>query len=138
MKKTTKIIASLSALLCSALLVGTTDLLINPPEYETVSASTATTTSVLNDCESAKVGAIEAVGTVELSTENVVQGSHSVKVTTTKAWAPLLIYLKKDGVPLTREQLTQLDHIEITVYNANTAGMNFYFYNHNLGWAYGG
>ncbi len=133
MKKRTKIVALLSTLACSALLIGATATL---PKTNDVTASADTV--ILNDCEIAANGAIEAVGTIELSTEHVSQGSHSVKVTTTGGWAPLLIYLKKSGAPLTHADLEQLEYIEITIHNTNTEGMAFYFYNHNMGWVYGG
>ena len=90
--KKTKLLPLIAAACCSFALAGAATAIIPDYSTPTQTAYAATETVMLNDCEQAVNGAFEVAGaTIESSTEHVVQGSHSVKMTTSSGYATTLI-----------------------------------------------
>lgn len=114
------------------------------PKEEVPSGSVgeATSADILNDCERAVNGAFEVAHiTAETSALHAIEGDCSIKVVADAStytgesayqYGTALIYLKKNGVPLTRAQIAAYDYIELNVY-AESVGTVITFYNHVVG-----
>lgn len=85
---------------------------------------------ILQAFETGAESSVSFAGTVEVVSENAVDGN-AVKVTTSVNWQAILISIKKDGKVLTREEIAAYEYFEITIY-ADKAGANLYFFNKSL------
>lgn len=84
----------------------------------------------LNTFETGQDSSIWVQGGVIVTPENAVKGN-AVRFTTSADWQAVSVSMKKNGKPLTREDIAAYEYFQVSIYAAE-AGATIYFYNKDI------